>query len=77
MNLSVVAGKGRKFAMKRKYGQNVGCRGQGLTEYLMILMLVSVVALGVVSSLGREIKSKLQVVRSHINQEISPDSSGN
>lgn len=51
--------------------------GQGLTEYLMILMLVSVVALGVMSTLGREIKAKLQVVKNHINKEISPDSSGN
>ena len=47
--------------------------GQGLTEYLILLMLVSIISIAAVRSLGSTIRSKIQVARDHINSEVSPD----
>ena len=46
--------------------------GQGLTEYLMIMILVAVVSIVAVQSLGKTVKGKIQEARDHINS-ISPD----
>ena len=46
--------------------------GQGLTEYLMIMILVAVVSIVAVKSLGSTVKSKIQEAREHING-ISPN----
>jgi Flp pilus assembly pilin Flp len=48
-------------------------RGQGLTEYLILLMLISVVSIGVAKTLGNTIHQKLEEARSHINQDITVD----
>lgn len=49
-------------------------KGQGLTEYLMLLLLISVISIAATKSLGNTIKSKLQQARNHINSEITLDS---
>jgi Flp pilus assembly pilin Flp len=46
-------------------------RGQGLTEYLILLLLISVVSIAAVKTLGNTVKSKLTVVRDHINKDVS------
>jgi Flp pilus assembly pilin Flp len=46
-------------------------KGQGLTEYLILLLLVSVVSIAAVSSLGKTIKTKFQTARNNINKNIS------
>lgn len=46
--------------------------GQGLTEYLMIMILVAVVSIVAVKSLGSTVKQKIEEARSHING-ISPN----
>jgi Flp pilus assembly pilin Flp len=48
-------------------------RGQGLTEYLILLMLVCVVSIAAVQSLGKEVKTKIQKVKEKINQEVTID----
>ena len=44
--------------------------GQGLTEYLMILMLISIVAMGVTQSLGKNIKAKIKQIHETIDREV-------
>lgn len=46
-------------------------RGQGLTEYLMLVLLVAVVSLAATRSLGKTVKAKIQEARNHINEEVS------
>lgn len=44
--------------------------GQGLTEYLILLLLIAVVSIAAAKSLGTTIKKKLQMARSHINSDV-------
>lgn len=46
-------------------------KGQGLTEYIMLMLLVCLISVGIVGSLGKAIKSKLEVAKDHINKEIT------
>lgn len=41
--------------------------GQGLTEYLILLVLVAVVCIGAVTTMGNTMKDKFQKVRAQIN----------
>jgi Flp pilus assembly pilin Flp len=56
-------------------------RGQGLTEYLILLVLVAVTCIGAATTLGSRIKSKLDSANNQINERVKlPDynsSSGN
>lgn len=45
--------------------------GQGLTEYLILLMLVALVSIGATRSLGNLIREKLQQARSELNREVT------
>lgn len=45
-----------------------GRDGQGLTEYLILLVLISLVSIAAVKSLGSTIQRKIQMAREHINQ---------
>jgi len=45
--------------------------GQGLTEYITLLLLVSVISIVAAKSLGNTIKSKIQQAREHINSDLS------
>jgi Flp pilus assembly pilin Flp len=45
--------------------------GQGLTEYLILLVLVSVACITAVTTLGNTIQDKLQIARNKINSGIS------
>jgi Flp pilus assembly pilin Flp len=59
----------RRIAMKT-LRTRVGNRdGQGLTEYLVLLLLIAVVSIAAVKSLGGTIKTKLQEARNHINSD--------
>ena len=46
-------------------------KGQGLTEYLILLILISVVSITAARTLGTTIKAKIQVAREHINKDIT------
>lgn len=48
-------------------------QGQGLTEYIVLLMLVAVISIGMVQTLGKTIKSKIQEANNHINSGVSAD----
>jgi Flp pilus assembly pilin Flp len=45
--------------------------GQGLTEYLILILLVAVVSIAAAKSLGNTVKDKLQQAREHINRDVS------
>jgi Flp pilus assembly pilin Flp len=49
-------------------------RGQGMTEYLVLLMLVAVSSIAVVASLGKSIRGKITEARKQI-EKVSPDTS--
>jgi Flp pilus assembly pilin Flp len=44
--------------------------GQGLSEYLILVLLIAVVSIASVKSLGGTIKDKLQTVRRHIHSDV-------
>lgn len=44
--------------------------GQGLTEYLILMVLISVVCIAASKSVGSTVKRKLEMVNRHINQEV-------
>ena len=46
-------------------------RGQGLTEYIVLLMLISVISIAAVSTLGRTVKSKIEEASRTINSDVS------
>ncbi len=48
-------------------------KGQGLTEYITLLVLVSLVAVGAAKSVGSTVRNKLETARRHINQDINFD----
>ena len=41
--------------------------GQGLVEYALILVLVSVVAIGALAAIGTNVSNVLQAVANHLN----------
>jgi hypothetical protein len=45
--------------------------GQGLTEYLILLVLVGVVCVGVSKSLGKVVRGKLEDAKNHIRNEVT------
>ena len=45
--------------------------GQGLTEYLMLMLLICVVSIAATKSIGSTVKAKLELVRKEINEEVS------
>lgn len=47
------------------------CKGQGLAEYLILLMLVAIVSITATKSLGNLIRQKLQQARAEINREVT------
>ena len=49
---------------------HLGQKGQGLTEYLMLVMLVAIVSLAIVKSIGTQVKTNLTTVRDNIMREI-------
>jgi len=46
-------------------------KGQGLTEYITLLLLISVISIVAAKSLGSTVKTKIQLARKHINEEIT------
>ncbi len=44
--------------------------GQGLTEYLVLLLLVGVISISAVRVLGNTIKEKVQLAQRHIEKNI-------
>lgn len=50
--------------------------GQGLTEYITILILVSLVAVGVSRQMGNKIKSKISQATTAISRDIQVNTKG-
>jgi len=46
-------------------------RGQGLTEYLIIMLLVAIVSIAAARTLGSTIKKKLQLAERHIKKDMT------
>ena len=46
-------------------------KGQGLTEYLILLLLVAVISIGAAKTLGAKVKSKIVEATDHIDSEIT------
>lgn len=46
-------------------------KGQSLTEYIILLVLVSLVAVGAAKSVGKTIRAKIETARSHILSDIN------
>lgn len=45
-------------------------KGQGLTEYLMLILLIAVLSIGVTRSLGNTVKVKIKEAQNHINRDV-------
>lgn len=48
-------------------------KGQALTEYITLLVLIALVAVGSAQTLGTTVKKKIQQARSHIDKDINFD----
>ena len=46
-------------------------RGQSLTEYITLMVLVCLVAVGATKSLGTTIREKIKTARRHVNSDIN------
>jgi Flp pilus assembly pilin Flp len=46
-------------------------KGQGLTEYIILLVLVSLVSVLAATGLGANIKKKIKKASEHINSDIN------
>lgn len=46
-------------------------KGQGLTEYLILLVLISVVSIAATRTLGSTIKKKIQLAERHLKKDVS------
>jgi pilus assembly protein Flp/PilA len=55
-----------KFIQKVKALRD-GEEGQGLVEYALILVLVSIVAIGALAAIGTNVTNVLQTVANHLN----------
>ena len=51
-------------------------QGQGLTEYIVLLMLVSVISISAVSLLGRTVKGKIVEATKAINSKVTDKGTG-
>ena len=46
-------------------------RGQGLTEYIVLLMLISVISIAAVTTLGHTVRSKIEEANKQINSGVT------
>lgn len=46
-------------------------QGQGLTEYITLLVLISLVAVGAAKSLGKNVRDKIRTARDHVSSDIN------
>lgn len=46
-------------------------KGQGLTEYLILLILIAVVSIGAAKTLGSTVREKLELARRHIYSDVT------
>jgi hypothetical protein len=44
--------------------------GQGLTEYLILMLLVSIVSIAATRTLGNTIKRKIELAQRHIDRDV-------
>jgi pilus assembly protein Flp/PilA len=56
----------REFTQKVKVLRD-GEEGQGLVEYALILVLISVVAIGALTAIGGSVNTILQTIANHLN----------
>ncbi|MCM2278563.1 MAG: hypothetical protein NDJ89_10865 [Oligoflexia bacterium] len=45
--------------------------GQGLTEYIILVMLIAIVSIGVTKTLGTRIKENIQQASDNIHKELT------
>ena len=46
-------------------------KGQGLTEYMTLLVLISLVSIAAVKTLGRDLRDKIKTAHSHIKKDLN------
>ncbi len=46
-------------------------RGQGLTEYLMLVILISVISISAVKGFGGMVEDKIKRAKDHIRKDVS------
>jgi Flp pilus assembly pilin Flp len=60
-----------KLFKKNLHNTVIDNRGQGLTEYIALVLLIAVVSIAATKALGGTVKMKLQEARDHINSDIT------
>ena len=55
-----------RLTLKRATSPGPGELGQGLTEYLVLLLLIAVISIGAARTLGSTIRGKLEMANRHI-----------
>lgn len=59
--------------MKRKISNQtlLNQAGQGLTEYITLMLLIAIVSIAATKTLGHRIKEQIQQVSDHINKDLT------
>ncbi len=52
-------------------------KGQGLTEYLILLLLIALTSVAAARTIGTRVKAKLEEAANHINSDITISTSPN
>lgn len=59
-----------KTKMNRAQAASLDQSGQGLTEYLILLLLIAVFSIGAAQILGKTVKEKLELAQRHIRSDV-------
>ncbi|MDR3607348.1 MAG: Flp family type IVb pilin [Oligoflexia bacterium] len=62
-----------KKSLKSRPNRLLDQKGQALTEYIALVLLIAVVSIAATKALGGTVKMKLQEARDHINSDITID----
>lgn len=50
--------------------------GQAIAEYMILLFIIVIVAIPVITKLGKTVRSKIELAKDNIDREISIDRQG-
>ncbi len=56
---------------KKRLSKPIGQKGQGLTEYMILVALVAVAGLGAAKTFGTTVKNKISDAKVKLNEEIN------
>jgi Flp pilus assembly pilin Flp len=69
--MPILARNEQKDGVMKTFRKMMNQSGQGLTEYITLLLLIAVVSIGVTQTLGKRVKEKIKKASEEINSGLS------